>query len=427
MSLLKTLLDSDSNPLQISFAQVTIPISNLIYIISNIRTAIYYFNPSLPSPITMTTYSSFSPAIPDLESMCYGYYNLNHTLFVVSYSGYIYSVILDDITGIPVSSSFLPFSDLYTSKVKIAFAADQNGLYINENSTNQLLFYNLDTNAWTEVISSGETLTGFFISDIQYYNNNLYLVGFTSNKIYKGVLSFSPLSVVYSLYIEGLLSPSYMVRNEPADIVYVTNYNTGGTSSSLYEITNFLTAPSASVVADIPSADINGFYTLSLSTDNTTIYVGNGDATTSDQLLILTLAPAPCFTAECEILTPDGYVKVKDLKKGQIVITPDNRSVPIQTILSIEIKTTKETAPYRIPKDFFEEGVPEKDVVISPHHAYMYNNDYWTMPVWTTGIQQENINENIRYYHIQLENYTLDKLVCSGLVVDSWEGNEYQI
>lgn len=414
---LKTLLDSDSNPLQIVHAQVTIPISNQTYVITNDRTAIYYFNPSLPSPITATTYSSFSPSVTTLQCICYGYYNSNHTLFVVSYSGFIYSVILNPITGIPSSSSFLPSSDFYTFKANVVFAPDQNGLYIinNSNST-ETLFYDLDTNTWTALTTSGEIFSS--ISDIQYYNNDLYLTGYFSNIIYKGVLSFSPLSVVYSVYVSGFITPAFMARSAPNDIVYVTSYNTGGTSSFLYKITDFLTAPSASIVTGISTSDINGFYTISLSSDNRRIYVGNYDATISGQLLVLT-NDIPCFTAECEILTPNGYVKIMDLKKGQLVVTPDNRYIPIHNLLSIEITTTEETAPYRIPKDFFDKTVPEKDVLISPHHAYMHNGR-WTMPIWTPGLQQENINEKIRYYHIQLENYTQDKLVCSGLAVDSW-------
>lgn len=181
-----------------------------------------------------------------------------------------------------------------------------------------------------------------------------------------------------------------------------------------------------SVVPGISPAITNGFYALSLSDDSTQAYVNNYEATT-DQLVIVPLGseppPIPCFTGECEILTPDGYIRVDKLGVGQPVITPDNREVPIVRIFSSEIVTSDETAPFRIPAGFFDHSTPSRDIFLSPHHAYAYK-DHWTLPVWTDGLEQEEPGKRIRYYHIQLEEYAFDKLVCSGLVVDSWEGDK---
>jgi len=126
---------------------------------------------------------------------------------------------------------------------------------------------------------------------------------------------------------------------------------------------------------------------------------------------MLLFSVVPCLTGECEILTPDGYIRIDHLKKDQMIAAPpDGRSVSIKEVFSSEIIGTKENAPYTIPKDFFCQGVPTKDIQISPHHLYFYNGK------WN--------GQTIKYYHIRLEDYPTEKLICQGLAVDSWEGEK---
>ena len=190
----------------------------------------------------------------------------------------------------------------------------------------------------------------------------------------------------------------------------------------MYNISYFTTGPISSLVPVSPSSSINGFGAIALSEDYTKLYVNNVDTTTTNQLVIISYIP--CFTGDCEILTPNGYIRVDKLEKGQLVRTPDYRDVPIVEIFSSEIIVNKDNAPYVIPANFFGD-FPSMDIMLSPHHAYM-NNGEWKLPVWTEGLHQtiDMIGKPLTYYHIKLANYTLDKLVCSGIIVDSWNGNE---
>jgi hypothetical protein len=409
-------------------AQITVPGTNIVYSQNNLNaTGIFYFDASSSSPVS----PSFYPlsGLTDAYYCCYGFYNSNHTVFVAGYSGFIYQITLDS-SGVPVSSIQLANSNSKTRKTSIAFNNGSLLYVINNANSTELSFYSLSTNTYTDMTTSGSVFGG--IQSIMFYGGSLYLAGYDgpASNIFKGVISGS--SITYSSYITGFVYASLMAPIPSSDTVYLTDYVSGGSTSLLYEITSFLTSPSVSVVNITPSSVINGFFALSLSDDYTQAYISNFDATTSDQLVLAPLGSEPppppdipCFTAECEILTPDGYVRVDKLSMGQSVLTPDNRELPIKRLFMSEITATEETAPFRIPAGFFDTEIPMRDVILSPHHAYAYK-DHWTLPVWTTGIEQEEdlIGKRIRYYHIQLEDYAFDKLVCSGLVVDSWEGNK---
>jgi hypothetical protein len=89
---------------------------------------------------------------------------------------------------------------------------------------------------------------------------------------------------------------------------------------------------------------------------------------------------------------------------------------------------TESTVPYKIPAHFFERNIPCEDIYISGHHAYQYKHE-WKLPVWTEGIEQvkEWIGKEMTYYHIQLQDYPFDKLICNGLVIDSWNAKNQDI
>lgn len=399
---------------------VTIPGTNIVYgIFTNDTSKLYYFDATTSSPITATSYTV--SGMTNAYNLCYGYYNSTNTIFICDLgSGYIFQVSVNG-SGLPVSSTQLANSNSVSGKTHIAFN-NNNLLYVlSTSASNQLQTYSLSTNTYTTISTSGSNFLG--IINFIYYANSLYVTNDGAD-VFKGVISGS--SVSYSVYLSGYVDVGYLSPHTATDTMYLTDYVSGGTSSVLYKITNFTSSPSQSVVDVSPSSVINGFWALSLSSDYSNAYINSYD--TPSQLITVPLSSpppiVPCFTCECEILTPDGYVRVDRLKEGQLITTPDNRHLPIIEIFSSEIVATEETAPYRIPANFFGH-IPYRDVILSPHHAFI-NLEEWTLPVWTDGLKQEtgHIGKPLRYYHIRLEKYAFDKLVCSGLTVDSWEGEK---
>lgn len=130
----------------------------------------------------------------------------------------------------------------------------------------------------------------------------------------------------------------------------------------------------------------------------------------------------PCFCRDMEILTPKGYRRVQDLNVRDLVLTPDLRIVPIQSVFHSIVRGEESTIPVRIPAHYFENNRPDKDILISPHHL-IFGDGAWHIPLWMKDVRQENewLDREYSYYHIALPDYAHDKLICHNLPVDSWD------
>jgi len=132
----------------------------------------------------------------------------------------------------------------------------------------------------------------------------------------------------------------------------------------------------------------------------------------------------PCLCRGMKIATPNGPVLIECLQEGDLVLVPPyNRVVPIKQIFSNRYVGTKKTVPFRIPQHFFEENIPSKDILLSPHHAIFYNGK-WRLPIYTPGLHRDEsyLNKEFEYFHIELPDYGNDKLWCHNMPVDSWDG-----
>jgi hypothetical protein len=123
----------------------------------------------------------------------------------------------------------------------------------------------------------------------------------------------------------------------------------------------------------------------------------------------------PCLTETCNVLTPNGYVNVSGLKEGEMVITSDDRQVPITRIF----KSVSTMLPHLIKAGQYG-SVPMIDTHLSGCHAYKVGNK-WRLP------KKENLpiewnSETVTYYHIELPDYYNDHLVVNGLTTESWDG-----
>ena len=135
------------------------------------------------------------------------------------------------------------------------------------------------------------------------------------------------------------------------------------------------------------------------------------------------IGAAPCLCRGMKIFTPHGPVAVEDLRVGDLVYTPpNNRTVPIVSSHSSTHKGDPKNLPYRIPKDFLAPGIPNEDIVLSPHHMYFFDGS-WRLPKFTKKLKKEThlLHKEFEYYHIQLPEYGTDKLWCHNVPVDSWE------
>lgn len=131
----------------------------------------------------------------------------------------------------------------------------------------------------------------------------------------------------------------------------------------------------------------------------------------------------PCIVAGQRVRTPSGNVLIETLKDGDLILTPDNRSVPVRIYSSTIKQTTEMSAPIRIPAHTFAPSYPPNDIQLSPNHAIQKSKKVWELPIHAmkrySAIRQAPIGHSVTYYHIETPNYLKDNLIVEGSVIES--------
>lgn len=78
-----------------------------------------------------------------------------------------------------------------------------------------------------------------------------------------------------------------------------------------------------------------------------------------------------CFTPGANVATPDGLRPVEVLKAGDLVITQDHGPQPIRWVGHSVVQVTAALAPIRIEAGSLGQGLPKRDVVVSPQHRIL--------------------------------------------------------
>ena len=133
-----------------------------------------------------------------------------------------------------------------------------------------------------------------------------------------------------------------------------------------------------------------------------------------------------CLTDTCDILTPNGYVNVKDLSVGDLVTTPEGKDVKITKVMKPTTHFAMGKAlPHFIPKNSLGENKPTKDTFISKNHAYK-SGDEWLCSQFNIEHNAINWDQNfVTYYNVMTEDYPKHSLVVNGVEMESWGGYEH--
>ena len=137
---------------------------------------------------------------------------------------------------------------------------------------------------------------------------------------------------------------------------------------------------------------------------------------------------AVCYARGTMIRTPTGELPVEKLRPGKQVITlVDGKEVP-QTItwlghrrINLTTHLRPETvAPIRIVRDAVADGVPHRDVVVSPDHAIFVDGMLICARQLVNGttIRQERDWTAVDYYHVELDQHAI--LLAEGLPAESY-------
>ena len=132
----------------------------------------------------------------------------------------------------------------------------------------------------------------------------------------------------------------------------------------------------------------------------------------------------PCFAAGTRIETPAGAVAVEALAVGEAVSLARGGSARIiwigwRDIDCLRHKYPARVRPIRIAAHAFADGVPRRDIVLSPDHAVFVDGVLVPVKFLVNGstIREEPV-ARVRYFHIELAGH--DVLLSEGLAVESY-------
>jgi hypothetical protein len=138
---------------------------------------------------------------------------------------------------------------------------------------------------------------------------------------------------------------------------------------------------------------------------------------------------APCYAEGSRILTARGEVAVEDLIVGDEAVLASGGTRPVIWIGSRRVRCDNhprphEVNPVRIKAGAFGDGLPVRDLVVSPGHALYVDGVLIPAHSLVNGatIVQEQVDK-VRYFHIELDAH--DVILAEGLPCESYldDGN----
>lgn len=124
----------------------------------------------------------------------------------------------------------------------------------------------------------------------------------------------------------------------------------------------------------------------------------------------------PCFQKGTNILTPEGYKPVEELKNNDLILSTKKVNISIKKMVHFIGK--KEDSPlYCLPKNALAENRPQTDLYMSGDHAYKYNDSWKHMNC--SDLTQLTEQEDIEYYHIVIDDYFAHTIIAENVEVET--------
>ena len=165
-----------------------------------------------------------------------------------------------------------------------------------------------------------------------------------------------------------------------------------------------------------------------LPTPGSSYTVDTDDGTNDGQMI--PIDQVPCFTAQSQILTPNGWRQISDLSLGDRIVTADNGTQEIRWIGAKRLASVylpNHLKPVLIPKDAFGEGHPFQDIVVSPQHRFLIkkwecqmlfgDSEAFVAAKWLQSAHQLNPLV-VEYWHVMFDQHEV--IFANGLETESF-------
>ncbi|PJX24135.1 hypothetical protein CAP48_11565 [Advenella sp. S44] len=134
-----------------------------------------------------------------------------------------------------------------------------------------------------------------------------------------------------------------------------------------------------------------------------------------------------CYLKGTHIATPEGEVKVEDLKAGDKVLTASGGIATVKwlgyrTLFKKRIpeKDAKRAFPILFKKGCIADNVPHRDLIMSPGHHVFFDGNLVPAMALVNGktIVQQFEMQSFKYFHVELEQF--DILLAEGAPAESY-------
>jgi Hint domain len=148
------------------------------------------------------------------------------------------------------------------------------------------------------------------------------------------------------------------------------------------------------------------------------IRLDSADSITLENVTLSNLVSADfqfvCFMADTMISTPCGEAAIQTLRRGDSVMTADNRIAVISWIgrqtVSTRFADPVRCLHIRIRAGALGDGEPSRDLLVSPDHAILIDDVLIQAGALVNGtsiVRETNVPETFTYYHIELDDHSL--------------------
>ncbi len=135
-----------------------------------------------------------------------------------------------------------------------------------------------------------------------------------------------------------------------------------------------------------------------------------------------------CFLAGTRVATPAGEAAVENLRVGDLVLTADGRVAPVRWVGLQTVATLFAdplcTFPIRIAAGALGEGLPARDLLVSPDHALMLDGvlvQAGALVNGTTIVREAAMPERFTYFHVELDDHAL--VLAEGVPAETFVDN----
>jgi len=253
-------------------------------------------------------------------------------------------------------------------------------------------------------------------------------------------------SIRFNIYMEGNttveFTPEFIAEHvdNPYDMKVNMNYGAYGPSTLIYDTTglDFDYLPrrisgfgegNVIKVVNATDVEVNKWNTLTFKDDNGEILtkIALGGSFNRELIFEDGTVTVACYLKGTHIATPDGEVKVEELKTGDKVRTARGSVNTVKWIgfrklnrSQLSAEHTLRASPIRICQGAFANNVPHRDLTVSPGHRFNFDGALVPALSLVNGITivQDFDVQQFEYYHVELERF--DMLLAEGAAAESY-------